>query len=181
MKLPAVTLTTAQKLAEFDVWITPYLGDIRQTPQFKSTLAATVRAFDRMCEATSDFVTEAELSHRHLAENLVKLFAGKSVYEVRRILLDLARVLFLITGKSDNNAKCQFPLFLKNELKRETLPNGKTTTRKGQQTHEVVQVATPRVLDTEKYMRWVAGLWHSPVHQRDLIDTFLRFVLNEPG
>ena len=29
MKLPGVTLTTEQKLLEFDVWITPYLGDIR--------------------------------------------------------------------------------------------------------------------------------------------------------
>ena len=67
-----------------------------------------------------------------------------------RILLDLASVLFLITGKSDNNAKCQFPLFLKNVLKRDKLPNGKKTTHKKVVTHRVVEVETPRELKTEK-------------------------------
>src|SRR5713101_8135494 len=103
MKLPAVTLTTAQKLQEFDVWITPALGDIRQTRQFANTLAAIVRAFDRLCEATGNFASEAEVNHSQLADNLVKLFAGKNVEEIRTILNDLASVLFLITGKSDNN------------------------------------------------------------------------------
>lgn len=179
MKLPTVTLTTQEKLDEFDVWITPYLGDIRESPQFKNTLAAVARAFDRLCEATKDFATESELDHSHLADNLVKLFTGKSREDVLRILTDLASVLYLITGKSDNNAKCQFPLFLKNELGCEKLPKGKTTKKKGTATHSVVEIDVPRVLDTDKYMRLVAGLEHFPPRQRDLIDTFLRFVLNE--
>jgi hypothetical protein len=179
MKLPAVKLTTEQKLREFDVWITPSLGDIRETPQFKNTLAAIVRAFDRLCQATNDFASEAELNHGHLADNLVKQFASQDREEVLRILTDLASVLFLVTGKSDNNAKCQFPLFLKNVLHRDTLPRGKTTRRKGVETHQVTQEEPPRTIDTKKYMRWVVGLHHSPAHQRELIDIFLRFVLNE--
>jgi hypothetical protein len=179
MKLPTATLTTAQKLEEFDIWITPTLGDIRETRQYKNTLAAIVRAFDRLCEATGDFASEAELSHVRLADNLVQLFAGKTRDDVERILNDLASVLFLITGKSDNNSKCQFPLFLKNDLRRDTLPRGKTTTRKSVQAHKVEQVDIPRTLDTDKYMRWVAALHHSAVHQRELIDIFLQFVLNE--
>lgn len=179
MKLPTASLTTDEKLREFDVWITPSLGDIRQTPQFSNTLGAIVRAFDRLSEATTGFASEAELNHSHLADNLVALFTGKMREEVLRILMDLASVLYLITGKSDNNAKCQFPLFLKNVLKRDTLPRGKTTRRKGTETHQVLQEEPPRVIDTEKYMRWVTGLHHSPAHQRELIDIFLQFVLNE--
>ncbi len=179
MKLPTATLSTASKLDEFDVWITPSLGDIRETRQYRNTLTAIVRAFDRLCEATGDFASEAELTHVHLADSLVKLFAGKTRDEVEGTLNDLASALFLITGKSDNNTKCQFPLFLKNDLKRDTLPRGKTTTRKGASTHQVEQVEVPRTLDTDKYMRWVAGLHHWANHQRELIDVFLQFVLNE--
>src|ERR1700736_331875 len=101
MKLPPVTLSTAQKLQEFDVWITPYLGDIRQTRHFSNTLAPIVRAFDRLCEATRDFAKEADITHGRLADNLVTLFGGKARADVLRILLDLNSVLFLITGKSD--------------------------------------------------------------------------------
>ncbi len=41
MKLPAVTLTTEQKLREFDVWITPYLGDIRETRSKRISILPT--------------------------------------------------------------------------------------------------------------------------------------------
>jgi hypothetical protein len=72
-------------LREFDVWITPYLGDIRETSQFKNTLAAIVRAFDRLCQATNGFASEAELNHTHLADNLVKQLAGKDRDDILRI------------------------------------------------------------------------------------------------
>jgi hypothetical protein len=179
MKLPAESLTKAQKLEEFDAWITPYLGEVRKSVQFADRHAATVRAFDRLCQATNDFASEKDLSHTHLAENLVKLFPGQSVEDVQRILMDLANALFLISGKSGNSAKCQFPLFLKSKLKRLTIPKAKVTKRQGKETHTVEQKAPPRTIVISTYMRWVAELRHSPSDQRDLIDTFLRFVLDE--
>lgn len=185
MKLPLATLTTAQKLEEFDVWITPYLGDIRQTRQFTNTLNAIVRAFDRLCEATRDFANEADITHGRLADSLVTLFKGKARADVLRILLDLTSVLFLITGKSDNNAKCQFPLFLKNELKKETLPKGKTRTTRATRrkpaakVHGIEQIPTPRILESDKYMRLTAGLDNHPNEQREMIDIFLCFVLDD--
>jgi len=187
MKLPDASLTTDQKMQEFDVWITPSIGDIRQTRQFTNTLAAIVRAFDRLCEATKDFASEADITHARLAESLVALFAGKSRQEVLRILLDITSVLFLITGKSDNNAKCQFPLFLMNTLGQSALPQGRhrtkpATAKKPAETiHRVETIDIPRVLDSEKYMRTVTSLDHFATEQRKQIDTFLQFVLDDPA
>ena len=179
MKLPAESVGREQKLEEFDVWITPYLGEVRRSPQFADRHAASVRAFDRLCEATDNFANEDDLTHEHLAENLVRLFHGKSSDEVRHILMDLANVLFLITGKSGNSAKCQFPLFLKTNLKRLTIPKAKVTTKNKVETRTVEQKAPPRTIVISTYMDWVAELHHSEQDQRDLIDTFLRYVLNE--
>lgn len=179
MKLPDEVLTKAQKLEEFDAWITPYLGEVRKSVQFSDRHAATVRAFDRLCQATNDFASEGDLSHAHLAENLVKLFPGKTEDEVQRILMDLAHALFLISGKAGNSAKCQFPLFLKTKLKRLTISKAKVTTRKGVQTRTVEEKPLPRTIVISTFMGWVADLHHSPQHQRELIDTFLRFVLDE--
>jgi hypothetical protein len=162
MKLPAETLSREQQLEEFDVWITPYLGDVRKSVQFADRHAATVRAFDRLCQATNDFATEADLTHAHLAENLVKLFPGKSEEEVQRILMDLAHALFLISGKAGNSAKCQFPLFLKSKLKRLTIPKAKVTTKNKVQTRTVEQKSLPRTIVISTYMGWVADLHHLP-------------------
>ena len=179
MKLPAESLTKTQKLEEFDAWITPYLGEIRKSVQFTERHAATVRAFDRLCEATNDFAAEEELTHTHLAENIVKFFPGKSKDEVQQILMDLVNTLFLISGKAGNSAKCQFPLFLKTKLKRLTIPRAKFATTNGVQNRMVEQKTLPRTIVISTYMGWVAELSHSPTHQRELIDTFLQFVLNE--
>src|SRR5262245_10642408 len=94
--------------------------------------------------------------------------------------MDLANVLFLITGKSGNSAKCQFHLFLKSNLKRLTFPRAKVTRRGTTATRTVEQKALPRTIVTNTYMGWVAELYQSPADQRDLLDTFLQFVLDEP-
>ncbi len=93
--------------------------------------------------------------------------------------MDLAHVLFLIPGKSGNSAKCQFPLFLKTNLKHLTIPKAKVKTTQGNETRTVEQKAPPRTIVISTYMDWVAELHHSPKDQRDLIDTFLQYVLNE--
>lgn len=90
--------------------------------------------------------------------------------------MDLVNALFLISGKSGNSAKCQYPLFLKSKLKRLTIPKAKVTTIKGVQTRSVEQKAPPRTIVMSTYMSWVAELYHSPTHQLELIDTFLQFI-----
>ncbi len=60
-----------------------------------------------------------------------------------------------------------------------TIPKAKVTTKKGVQTRTIEQKTLPRTIVISTYMGWVAELQHSPPHQRDLIDTFLQFVLDE--
>ena len=54
MKLPIPALTLAEQLAEFDVWITPSLGEIKDTDKFRQQLDGVVRVFEILDEATHD-------------------------------------------------------------------------------------------------------------------------------
>jgi hypothetical protein len=99
MKLPQATLTTARQLQEFDIWITPSLGEIKDTPQFVAALEAAVRTFDLLAAATNDFASEADIDQNRIADSIVAEISGKET-EAGAILKDLAQVLFLVTGKS---------------------------------------------------------------------------------
>ena len=95
--------------------------------------------------------------------------------ETKRLLLDLVGVLFMATGKAGNSAKCQLPVFIKNVLNRDTLPRSAG----GAKNRRVYDAKFRMVINMDTYMGRVANLSHSPDHQRELLDLFLRFVLNE--
>ena len=83
-------------------------------------------------------------------------------------------MLFLVTGRSDNNAKCQLPIFLRDHARWRTLPMG----REVGGTPQLSEVAIPRELKAEKYLGFVASLRHFPEHQQRLLDEFVTFVLS---
>jgi hypothetical protein len=176
MKLPPApsNLTILQRLEEFEVWLTPYSGEIRLTTKFADALAASVRAFEWLCEATNNFADEAALTHEFLRDEVMRQINGRSAPDAKQILLDLVGVLFMATGKAGNSAKVQLPVFLKNVLKRTTLPR-----TFGRKNRRIEQAAFSAEIDMPMYMGWVANLDHSPSDQRSLLDIFLRFVLNE--
>lgn len=78
--------------------------------------------------------------------------------EAQRIINDrlegLAATLFLATGKSDNNAKCQFPLYLRRHLGMETLPTFKL--RKG--AIQIQSKTIPRVLKSPDYLSCIGTM-----------------------
>jgi len=55
MKLPLPDSTTdlATKLAEFDIWVTPSLGEIRDTDRFREELDKVASVFDVLAETTN--------------------------------------------------------------------------------------------------------------------------------
>ena len=55
MKLPVINLQSATALEEFDIWITPSLGEIRDTERFRQELDRVVEIFDALSEATAEF------------------------------------------------------------------------------------------------------------------------------
>ncbi len=52
MKLPTATLDLNTSLAEFDIWITPSLGEIKDTERFQQEMESVVSVFEAIGAAT---------------------------------------------------------------------------------------------------------------------------------
>ena len=98
---------------------------------------------------------------------------------VEEFLLSLSALLFLVTGKSDNNNKCQFPIYLRNQSPSGTMPILKKKRKKPYVVHEAVT----RVVDSDSYMARVARVYvagRQPNCDTSLVDLapsmLLRFV-----
>ncbi len=123
MKLPIPPRDLQRDLNEFDIWITPSLGEITDTDKYKEELARVIRIFEELGQATGNFQDERHCAHDAIAQTFAHVANGKTEAERAELFKSLASTLFLVTGKSDNNAKCQFPLFLRDVARWETLPS----------------------------------------------------------
>ena len=175
MRLPERPLSLHEQLAEFDVWITASLGEIRDTDKFREQMDAVVGTFDVMCAATANFKKEKDCEPARIADSFVDLIKGKGADEAAVILESLAAVLFLVTGKSDNNAKCQLPLFLRDVAKLPNLP----MVRRRNGSVVVSYAEIPRELKAERYLGLVAALGTEPDLQKQLLEQFVEFLLSD--
>lgn len=171
MKLPLTTLTVDTQLLEFDVWVTASLEDIRDTERFHGELAAVIQIFELLGVASQQFNDVKHCQPSVIAGVFVDKIKSMSVEQALEALQSLSSVLFLVTGKSDNNAKCQFPLFLRDTAHWDMIP---TVRRK-----KLNNVPLPRELKAEKYMGIVASLADYPEHQKRLLEQFISFLLSD--
>lgn len=114
MKLKRYDASLEEKMSEFDIWVTPSLGEIRDMPQFPDNLKSMKYGFENMAVVTNSFEDVSSCSSSKLAKNVAKYIAGKGEKEQEAILYSIFNVLMLATGKTDNNLKCQYPIMLKN-------------------------------------------------------------------
>jgi hypothetical protein len=99
------------------------------------------------------------------------LILKKPPEEAAALLEGAASVLFLATGKSDNNAKCQLPLYLRDKAKWAGFP---AIRRK-----QLTKAPLPRVLKSDDYMGLVASLAGHPEDQKRLLQEFVKFLLSD--
>lgn len=164
MRLKISNLTLDQQLWEFDLWVTPALTDIRGTDRFKDELRRVLAVLNALTSGGGDNNLSPERYSASLVERAFRHLdiltansrdAIEAVNEAEEFLNSLAALLFLVTGKSDNNNKCQFPIYLRNKVGIGSLPNIRM--RKGKA--YLVQDEIPRVLDSEAYMTRIARLY----------------------
>lgn len=165
MKLNIPARDLRRDLAEFDIWITPSLGEINQTDKFKEELARITRIFEDLGIATKNFQDIATCQPVAIAETFAKLAAKQTKKDRAELFKSLASTLYLVTGKSDNNTKCQFPLFLRDVAGWSSLPVKKGAPK-----------ALPRTLRSDDYMDLVAVVENSADESR-LLEQFLSFLL----
>jgi len=175
MRLPTVNLNLETQLKEFDIWITPSLGEIQDTQRFQRVMDNVVEVFESLATATNNFNQIDSCNAVSIANTFIQLIEGKEDQEARKELEALATVLFLVTGKSDNNSKCQLPLYLRDEAGWESIP----TVKKYGGNSVLSFKKIPRVLKSDSYMKTVADLSLSRDQQRKLLQEFVKFVLKD--
>ena len=175
MKLPSAELDLVGRLAEFDVWITPSNGEIRDTERFALEMQRVVSVFDIMSDATENFANVEHCDSTAIADTFVSVISGESDDRAKEILQSLASVLFLVTGKSDNNAKCQLPIFLRDHGGWDTFPS----VRRAKGNTSLVRKDIPRELKAEKVVKAVVYLADHGEEQKRLLREFVSFVLSD--
>ena len=105
MKLPRPTLDLATQLLEFDVWITPSLGEIRDTERFREELAAVIQTFEVLGLASQQFKDVEHCRPSNIAKVFANKIRGLSAEQALNTLQSMASVLFLVTGKSELKAE----------------------------------------------------------------------------
>jgi hypothetical protein len=179
MKLPKPTLEIEAKLREFDVWVTPSLGEIRDTKQFMDEVAAVAETFERMGDATGKFESPDQCEPDKIAEAFIKHADTLDFQDAVVSLAELASVLCLVTGKSDNNAKCQLPLYLRDQVKLTAFPTVVKSRSKSKPEITTKDCEIPRVLTSERFMQVVAALKSAPTRQKLFFDYFIKFLLSD--
>lgn len=175
MRLPQISLTLDEQLSEFDVWITPSTGEIRDTEKFQTELNRVTQVFEILRIATKDFEDESACNPDRISHTFIQKLAGTQEEEQFELLRALASVLYLVTGKSDNNSKCQFPIYLRDVAGWTQFPTVRSTKGK----YHVSNVATPRELKADKVMTLVQKLSFTQPEQERLLHEFVQFILRE--
>lgn len=173
MRLPLPDRNLDRDLREFDIWITPSLGEITDTDKFKEELARITLVFEELGRATSNFRDEANCAPAPIARTFASIANGKPEGERAELFKSLASTLYLVTGKSDNNSKCQFPLFLRDTARWEDIPS--VSRRGGRKVFG--RTALPRTIKSDDYMDLVASL-ESDADEARLLEQFVSFLLS---
>lgn len=165
MRLSSHPQSLDEKIWEFDVWVTPSIVDIRHTPRYQQELQRILEVLDALTLGGHQLLDPnrftpslVERVFSHLDRTAPKNIGCAALANHASIFLaSVSALLFLVTAKSDNNNKCQFPIFLKNSVQWTHLP--KAATNKPIVIHEEI----PRVLDSDSYMKRIAGLYAASV------------------
>lgn len=169
MKIPHPDIDLKTNLQEFDIWITPSLAEIRDTEKYQQELDMLVNGFEVLKVATKDFADERACHPEQLVPELQQIIKNLSITKSTDVLNTIISVLYLVTGKTDNNTKCQFPLFLRDYARLEKIP----TVKKKHLTH----IDLPRVFKAERLVKIVASLRDYPQQQATLLQRFMEFIL----
>ncbi len=161
MKLPVQNLSLRKQLSEFDLWLTPSLREIQDTEKYKKELNKVAHIFSVLGSATNSFDSIDHCRPEKIAETCVDLIENKistienindKIRQSVDILESFSSLLFTVTGKSDNNLKCQFPVYLLHNINRTTFPQKRS--RRGEVYFEEKELG--RVLKSDKISKLIS-------------------------
>ena len=138
MKLPYPKKSLEQQLLEFDLWITPSIQEIQDTEKYDQELDRVSSLIRSIGPATNNFSSVEYCTPQSISNTCVDLIEesisslesiDNKMALAKDIVESLISLLFMVTGKTDNNMKCQFPVYLAQSIGRTDFPQKKS--RKG--------------------------------------------------
>lgn len=162
MKLVSVELSLEEKLSEFESWITASIQQVSETETYRSELEKISLILDSLGAATKGFQRIEDCNPERMAvyciaevERIIDEFGTieSSLSAAIDLLDSLISMLFLVTGKSDNNMKCQFPVYLMQSENRTIFPMVK---RRGNGAVNFEYEELGRVVKQEKVSKLIA-------------------------
>ena len=106
MKLKHLKQETNERLLEFDTWITPTLEEISDTDKYKSELEDTKRWLDVLALENDNFSSPSLINSKTITYGILRGVSELEKSDKISRVTSAASLLFLVTGKSDNNCKC---------------------------------------------------------------------------
>lgn len=170
MRLKSYQPDLINQLSEFELWVTPSLGEIRDSLQFKECVVALQDGFRILIDITNNFRDVTSCSFSSITDYF---FAHRNDVNYMDDLTKVINVLLLATGKTDNNLKCQYPLYLRNNLGMDTFPIVRR--------RKVVYVQIPRVLDVESIVKRFGVLREFPDILAPFMQSYFHLILSDEG
>ena len=169
MKLKQHKYTEEERLSEFDKWITPSLGDIKDSIEFKSIVAGLEDGFRSLSGYTGGFASVESCS----AYNIAKVIITKiqDVHNCNIHLTNLFNAILLATGKTDNNLKCQYPIVLHRIIGGDEIAAVKSG--------KLTKVKIPRDFSMEKAIKHFSSLTAYPDLLAPLMKSYFDLLLSD--
>lgn len=125
MRIPPETISTKEKIEEFDSWLTPQLHDIKGTDRFDSELNGICSVIDHLSFKLDNFKSVDACAIDRIRDSVVSICIEKaracsqgvpaSENLVSEFLSNFFALLFLVTGATDNNLKNHFFIKLRQD------------------------------------------------------------------
>lgn len=161
---------------EFDLWITPKLAEIKDTDKYTDELDSIISWLNILGGRTNKFEKLSDLTTESFTDSILDRISSLSdPNDIEREISSAASLMFLVTGKSDNNCKCQFPIFLRDVMRIDKIPSVKM--KKGIRT--IAMTSIPREIKSTKVAKLVSDLKDFKKEQRTFLLEYVSFILDE--
>lgn len=169
MKLKHHRYSEQERLTEFDTWITPSLGDIKDTIEFKNVVSGLEEGFLSLSTYTNGFANADSCSAYQIAKGIIENF--NEIKDKESHLTNVFNAILLATGKSDNNLKCQYPII----LQRLFGGNEIAAVKKG----KLAKMEIPRDFNMEKAINHFTSLVNHPDLLAPLLKSYIDLLLSD--
>ena len=175
MKLKHLKQKTNERLLEFDTWITPTLEEISDTDKYNSELEEIKQWLDILALENDDFSTPSAINSKTITNGILRGVSELEKSEKISRVTSAASLLFLVTGKSDNNCKCQFPIYLRDVSHKDYIPKIKTKGSK----KILLKGDIPREIKSTRIAKVISDISDFPEEQEDFLHDYIQFILDK--